>query len=73
MIKTFFIIILFNVGGHDLYMDGWYPYEVDSLERCEKGAENIRKGFIEDRESIPDEVLNIKVSCSVTLTSGVEA
>ena len=29
--------------GEPSIIDGWYPFEVPTMERCEAGAENVRE------------------------------
>lgn len=73
MIKTFFITIVFMIGGQPQAIDGWYPIEVDNYERCQRGSERIKDYFIDTRDELHEDIDSIKVSCSVILVPAAEA
>lgn len=72
MIKSFFMVIVFIVGGQETIQDGWYPMEVDSYERCERGVNNIKQGFIDQRDTLPPSIDSIRVFCMTVLTPAKE-
>lgn len=73
MIKTFFITIIFIIGGEQRVVDGWYPLQVDNYERCQEGSEKIKDHFISIRQDLHEDVDSIRVSCSVILVPASEA
>ena len=36
-------VIFFNLNGEPYTRDGWHPIEVPTIERCEKGKQNIEE------------------------------
>lgn len=60
--KTFFIVVLFFSNGQPTMIDGWYPYEVPSRERCDVGVERI-EDYITNVIGLPEEVERVSVYC----------
>jgi hypothetical protein len=65
--KYFITIIFFNIVGEPVILDGWYPIEVPTLDRCEDGAERaneyiatlMKDGFI------PADYTGFEVTCDI--------
>jgi len=72
MIETFFIVVLFTIGGEQKLIDGWYPRQSDNYEACQKGVTGIQKYFFNNRDNIADEIQQIEVSCRVVLLPAME-
>jgi hypothetical protein len=39
----FITIMFFNASGDPVMVDGWYPLEVPTLERCEASAKRVEE------------------------------
>jgi len=73
MIETFFIVVLFTIGGEQKLLDGWHPRPSESYEACQKGVKGIQKYFIDNRSDIAKKVGRIEISCRVVLVPAMEA
>jgi len=73
MIKTFFIVIIFTIGGEQKFLDGWHPRQSKGYEVCQQGASNIREYFIKNKNEIKKEIQQIEVSCRAVLVPALES
>lgn len=63
--KIFLVIVFFNTLNQPMYLDGWYPMQMKSIEQCER-ARDFANDYIEMlmEESPPSkEVVGFNVSC----------
>ena len=63
--KIFLVIVFFNTLNQPMYLDGWYPMQMKSVEHCER-ARDFAHDYLEMlmRESPPSkEVVGFNVSC----------
>lgn len=73
MIKTFFIVIIFTIGGEQKFLDGWHPRKSQNYETCQKGVMGIQQYFIYNRKDIIPEIQQIEVSCRAVLVPALES
>lgn len=61
--KLFFIVVAFiTADGEKLLIDGWYPLEVSTLERCEQGKERV-DNYIKETFKFNDVIVDYSVTC----------
>tara|TARA_R110000737_G_scaffold12426_1_gene28365 strand:+ start:202 stop:423 length:222 start_codon:yes stop_codon:yes gene_type:complete len=72
MIETFFIVVLFTVGGEQKVLDGWHPRQSENYETCQEGVKNIQKYFVTNKGDIVSDVKRIEVSCRTVLVPALE-
>ena len=62
--KIFLVIVFFNTLNQPMYLDGWHPMEMKSIEQCERAkerAETYINLLLEDRPL--EGIIDYKVSC----------
>lgn len=65
--KIFLVIVFFNALNQPMYLDGWYPMQMKSIEQCER-ARDFAHNYIETlmEEYPPGEgILGFDVFCKV--------
>jgi len=65
--KSFLIVVLFYMNGQPMIIDGWYPYEVPSRERCDAGVENIQN-YITNVIGLPEGADRVSVMCKEVIS-----
>lgn len=62
--KIFLVIIFFNTLNQPVYLDGWHPMEMESLEKCERAkkfAQNYLKSMLLDYQI--ENITGVEVTC----------
>ena len=61
--KVFLIVVtFFTADGQALFIDGWYPFEVPTLERCEQGRRRV-DDYIKETFKFNDVIVDYSVTC----------
>lgn len=62
----FITIIFFNASGDPVMVDGWYPLEVPTLERCEAGAKRADEYLREiTKDGLLVDYTGFEVNCEI--------
>lgn len=64
MIKSIYLMIAFiTPSGQPTLVDGWYPLEIATMERCEIGRARV-ENYIRNVMGIPEQFVDVKVVCA---------